>query len=264
MNPLLGGCFSLLYGVGVAADAIGSAGSGGCVPRHVIAARARGARCRCGVRRAGSWTAPARRSISASPGSRAHSPVITLLLSLGPILVPALAGLRRVPNAASRARSDRRRAEFSSACSCSTSFGSRKRPGWDSAPARSCSSRSRSCSRGRFASMRPRMRGALAAVILVDRPADDARSTPGTRRTSATAAPGRASAGRCGSHPTSSRCLRGYARTRRATAIVQMEPMVRGREHWTLIPSFAGRRMAAGLPISLLPLPEYLRAVRAS
>jgi hypothetical protein len=41
------------------------------------------------------------------------------------------------------------------------------------------------------------------------------------------------------------------------TAIVQMEPMVRAREHWTLIPTFAGRRMAAGLPISLLPLPEY-------
>jgi hypothetical protein len=36
-----------------------------------------------------------------------------------------------------------------------------------------------------------------------------------------------------------------------------MEPILRGREHWTLIPSFAGRRMAAGLPISLLPLPEY-------
>jgi hypothetical protein len=36
-----------------------------------------------------------------------------------------------------------------------------------------------------------------------------------------------------------------------------MEPVVRGREHWTLIPSFAGRRMAAGLPISLLPLPDY-------
>lgn len=40
-------------------------------------------------------------------------------------------------------------------------------------------------------------------------------------------------------------------------AVVQMEPMVRGREHWTLIPSFAGRRMAAGIPISLLPIPEY-------
>jgi uncharacterized membrane protein len=33
--------------------------------------------------------------------------------------------------------------------------------------------------------------------------------------------------------------------------------MVRAREHWTLIPSFAGRRMATGLPISLLPHQEY-------
>jgi hypothetical protein len=40
-------------------------------------------------------------------------------------------------------------------------------------------------------------------------------------------------------------------------AIVQMEPMVRGREHWSLIPTFAERRMSAGLPISLLPMPEY-------
>jgi hypothetical protein len=40
-------------------------------------------------------------------------------------------------------------------------------------------------------------------------------------------------------------------------AVVQMEPMLRAREHWSLIPTFAGRRMAAGLPISLLPLPEY-------
>lgn len=40
-------------------------------------------------------------------------------------------------------------------------------------------------------------------------------------------------------------------------AVVQMEPMVRGRDHWSLIPSFAQRRMSAGLPISLLPSPEY-------
>jgi hypothetical protein len=43
----------------------------------------------------------------------------------------------------------------------------------------------------------------------------------------------------------------------RPAELVQMEPIVRGREHWTLIPSFAGRRMAAGQPISLLPSPEY-------
>jgi len=36
------------------------------------------------------------------------------------------------------------------------------------------------------------------------------------------------------------------------TAIVQMEPAVRDRSTWSLIPSFAERRMAAGQPISLL------------
>jgi hypothetical protein len=43
-------------------------------------------------------------------------------------------------------------------------------------------------------------------------------------------------------------------------ATVQMEPMLRAREHWSLIPTFAQRRMTAGLPISLLPMPEYQRA----
>lgn len=49
------------------------------------------------------------------------------------------------------------------------------------------------------------------------------------------------------------------------TALVQMEPAVRDRdlsaghwgERWSLIPSFAERRMAAGLPISLMRVPEY-------
>jgi len=43
-------------------------------------------------------------------------------------------------------------------------------------------------------------------------------------------------------------------------ATLQMEPLLRGREHWSLIPTFAERRMTAGLPISLLPMPEYDRA----
>ncbi len=45
-------------------------------------------------------------------------------------------------------------------------------------------------------------------------------------------------------------------RTPRA-ALVQMSLTPRGRETWSLIPSFARRRMAAGLPISLLRTPEY-------
>ena len=40
-------------------------------------------------------------------------------------------------------------------------------------------------------------------------------------------------------------------------AIVQMEPEVRGRDEWSLIPSFGERRMAAGLPISLMSVPAY-------
>jgi len=40
-------------------------------------------------------------------------------------------------------------------------------------------------------------------------------------------------------------------------AVVQMEPTTRGRETWTLIPTFAERRMAAGLPISLVSKPAY-------
>jgi hypothetical protein len=40
-------------------------------------------------------------------------------------------------------------------------------------------------------------------------------------------------------------------------AVVQMEPNIRGRATWSLIPSFAQRRMTAGLPISLMDVPEF-------
>ncbi len=46
----------------------------------------------------------------------------------------------------------------------------------------------------------------------------------------------------------------------RPAAVVQCDALARGRAHWSFLPSFAERRMAAGLPISLLPDPEYRRA----
>ena len=46
-------------------------------------------------------------------------------------------------------------------------------------------------------------------------------------------------------------------------AVVQMDTLARGRGHWSFIPTFAARRMAAGLPISLLPRPEYDEASAA-
>jgi hypothetical protein len=42
-----------------------------------------------------------------------------------------------------------------------------------------------------------------------------------------------------------------------AKARVQVEPQVRGRDTWAYIPAFAERRMAAGLPISMVPLAKY-------
>jgi hypothetical protein len=52
----------------------------------------------------------------------------------------------------------------------------------------------------------------------------------------------------------------GWIRTRTSKdAVVQMEPNVRGRETWTLIPTFAERRMATGTALALLPVPEYER-----
>jgi hypothetical protein len=40
-------------------------------------------------------------------------------------------------------------------------------------------------------------------------------------------------------------------------AVVQMDASVRGRASWTHIPTFARRPMAAGLPISLVNIPDY-------
>jgi hypothetical protein len=40
-------------------------------------------------------------------------------------------------------------------------------------------------------------------------------------------------------------------------ALVEMDPVAHGRETWSQIPTFAQRRMAAGKPISLMAVPDY-------
>jgi len=54
--------------------------------------------------------------------------------------------------------------------------------------------------------------------------------------------------------------LKWLARATPEDAVVQVDPIVRGRQNWTYIPSLAQRRMAAGLPISLLNKPIYMEA----
>jgi uncharacterized membrane protein len=48
-----------------------------------------------------------------------------------------------------------------------------------------------------------------------------------------------------------------------ADAVVQVDVNARHADTWTLIPTFAQRRMYAGLPISLLDEPEYHRRTAA-
>jgi hypothetical protein len=45
-------------------------------------------------------------------------------------------------------------------------------------------------------------------------------------------------------------------------AIVQMDPVAHGRETWSQLPTFAWRRMAAARPISLMNIPEYTERSR--
>src|SRR4029453_9462143 len=43
-------------------------------------------------------------------------------------------------------------------------------------------------------------------------------------------------------------------------AIFQVDPVARDPEHWAYLPAFAERRMAAGIPISMIPLAKYQQA----
>ena len=43
----------------------------------------------------------------------------------------------------------------------------------------------------------------------------------------------------------------------------QVDPIARGQETWAYLPAFAERRMAIGLPISMVPLAKYERGSEA-
>ena len=45
-----------------------------------------------------------------------------------------------------------------------------------------------------------------------------------------------------------------------ATDVFQVDPVPRDPEYWAYLPAFAGRRMAAGIPISMIPLAKYQEA----
>jgi hypothetical protein len=254
MNPLLGGVCAILYGICVTADALATPGGWRAVPRHAIAA--------IPVALAVQWGAASRVIDGAGSalefgfsGMSRHSPVTTLLLSLGPVLVPAMAGLWR-------AHGPYRRPTVVALAGIIAGLFLLylvriSEASWVGFRAGQLLLISIAVLLARTLDALPAGRRSMlaAAVLLIGLPTTaidtwnaqdigNRRPGPGFRWTLWTTAPQREAFDWLRDHTD-------------PTAIVQMEPMVRGREHWTLIPSFAGRRMAAGLPISLLPLPEY-------
>jgi hypothetical protein len=255
MNPLLGGCFSLIYGAAVAIDALGAGRAWAVLPKQVLAALP--------VMLAVVWGWGSKVMEGAGSalqigleGVTENRPVITLVLSLGPILIPSLAGLRRLPGASLRPVWV---AGGGIVVGVFLLYVVRISEGsWVGFRAGQILLVSIPILLARtLASIGSRAAAMLAIGILaVGAPTTlvdtwntqdigNRRDGPGFRWTLWTTRDQQ----------------QAFAWIRAHTpidAIVQMEPMVRGREHWTLIPSFAGRRMAAGLPISLLPQPEYL------
>jgi hypothetical protein len=254
INPLLGAVCSIIYGAAVGADALTERNGWRLLPRHAVAALP--------VILAVAWGAASKVVEGAGSAlqfgfagfSRNH-PVLTLLLSVGPLLIPALPGLWPIRSHNVRAWaigtsglivalvmlylvriSEASWVGFRAGQLILVSLPVLLAP----VLARLVMSR----------------RLVLVAVILIaglPTTAIDAWNAQdiGNRR------PGPGFRWTIWTTPDQQQAFAWIQANTPATAIVQMEPVVRGREHWTLIPSFAERRMAAGLPISLLPLPEY-------
>ena len=256
MNPLLGAVCSAIYGVCVLADGLSKPRAVLTIARHALAA--------IFVLAAVGWGAASRVMEGAGSaldigftGFSRNSPIVTLLLSLGPVLIPAL------PGAFLRPMDDRTRRAVTAA-SAGIAFGlfllyfvRISEASWVGFRAGQILLVSIPILLARTLEWLPRRWSAalIIAVLVAGTPTTaidtynaqdiwNRRPGPGFRWTLWTT-PAQQDA---------------FAWIRANTAdedIVQMEPIVRAREHWTLIPSFAGRRMAAGQPISLLPLPEY-------
>jgi hypothetical protein len=254
MNPLIGAVCSLIYGICVIVHAVATPQGWKLVPRHVLAA--------VPVVLAVAWDATSRVMDGAGSvldfglhGFSRHSPVITLLLSLGPVLLPALPGVLG-------ARADARRPVAIAGAGIALGllllyFVRISEASWVGFRAGQVLLVSIPILLARTLDrIGPRAGSALGALVLaiglpttvVDtwnaQDIGNRRPGPGFRWTLWVTPP----------QQEAFRWLRDHTPP---DAIVQMEPMLRAREHWTLIPSFAGRRMAAGLPISLLPLPDY-------
>jgi hypothetical protein len=257
MNPLLGGCFALIYGATMAVDGLLVVRDWRTVARHALAA--------VPVALAVGWSSLSRMTEGAGsalavglPDMTMGGAAATLVLGLGPVLAAALAGVRRLPL----------HSHLTAILGASAIvlglfllyFVRISEGSWVGFRAGQILLVAIAILLARtFSALSRRAAVVLATVILLlglpttlidtwnASDIGNQREGPGFRWTLTTTAD-------------QQRVFAWIRMQTPETAIVQMEPIVRAREHWTLIPSFAGRRMAAGQPISLLPQPAYLEA----
>jgi uncharacterized membrane protein len=267
LNPFLGAAFSLIYGLTILVEAARTRVSFRQVCLHAVAAVPPALAVVWGTLNAMAEGAGDAVTLGWAGHAR-HAPVITLLMSLGPVLVPALAGLvpgRRLPTPPVSV----------ALCGLVVGLGLLyfvvlSEASWVGFRAGQILLALVTIPLARvLASVAARPparlgRGlavALGAVILaLGAPtvvADTYNASdianlsqgPGFPWT-LTVSPGQQAA------------LAFVKQNTAPTTVVQMDTLARGRGHWSFIPTFAGRRMAAGLPISLLPRPEYQRLSR--
>ena len=258
VNPFLGAAFSLAYGLFIAWDATRSRSLGTALARHgwaavpPVVAIAWGTMNGMGSGAGGALTL-------GLAGFARNAPIVTLLMSLGPVLLPALVAFvpdRRLPT----------RPVMLAGCGLTVGLGllyfvMLSEKSWVSfragqillvmltVPLANVFGRLLLSRRGiAVCTLVAVMCAVGAPTVLIDlyNASDIANRSmgPGFPWTLTVS-------------PAQQEALAWVRANTPPTAVVQMDPMVRGRGHWSFIPTFAQRRMAAGLPISLLPDPAY-------
>ncbi len=260
LNPFVGGIFAFVWGVAVLIDAVRRPGAIAAVARHVAAI--------VPVALALAWCIGSRMVEGAGGaldfgfhGAARHAPITTLFLSLGPVLIPAIAALAAV-------RRDTIRAAAPSIALALTALALLflVRLSVDQAwvgfragqmvlvalpPLLAMGLSTAWTRRG----LRAVTGAAFAALFLLGLPTTVIDAYNAQDVTNHDAGPG--FRWTVVLDPAQQQALTWIRRTTPRDAVVQMEPVSRDRESWSLIPTFAERRMAGGLPISLMNVPEY-------
>jgi hypothetical protein len=258
LNPFLGAAFSGIYGLAVLADAAFTRAPLRAIISHWPAAIPPAVALAWGVANAMGEGAGQALTVGWAGFAR-NAPLLTLVLGLGPVLLPALAGFlpdRRLP--AQPARLALVGLAIGLFLFYFVVLSERSWVGFRAGQimlAMLTLPLARLFARlleGRVRVLAPVLAmailivGAPTTVIDTQNAADigNRRMAPGFPWTLSVS-------------PAQHDALRWIRTNTRPEAVVQAEPMVRGRAHWSFIPTFAERRTSAGLPISLLPVPQY-------